>query len=148
MADGDLFPTFDLESILEDEPVEERYYPSASFDFEKGDFVLDGANRIVTATGREAYMQWCLKVIDTEREEFAAYSDDIGTEFDEISDDGDRARKESDIQETITDALMVHPATEDVSDFSFVHLPDACLVTFTVKGADWEEQELTVSVRT
>jgi len=146
MADENLFPVFDIEDIIDDDDEKEEYLPSVSFDFEKGDFVLDGAHRMVLASGREAYAQWCMKIIDTEREEFAAYSDDIGTEFEEIEDDGDRLTKESEIQSTITDALMVHPATEYVRDFVFEHLPDSCLVSFVVKGFDWEEQLLSVEL--
>ena len=76
-----LFPVFDLPEIPDDPEYEERYRPSVAFDFEKGDFVRDGSNKMVRADGREAYMQWCWKVVQTEREAFLAYSDEIGTEF-------------------------------------------------------------------
>ena len=80
MADQ-LFPVFDLPEIPDDPEYEERYRSSVAFDFDKGDFVRDGSNKMVRADGREAFMQWCWKVVQTEREAFLAYSDEIGTEF-------------------------------------------------------------------
>lgn len=67
MADQ-LFPVFDLPEIPDDPEYEERYRSSVAFDFDKGDFVRDGSNKMVRADGREAFMQWCWKVIQTERE--------------------------------------------------------------------------------
>ena len=65
MADQ-LFPVFDLPEIPDDPEYEERYRSSVAFDFDKGDFVRDGSNKMVRADGREAFMQWCWKVIQTE----------------------------------------------------------------------------------
>ena len=141
MAEQQLFPVFDLPEIPDDPEYDERYRPSVSFDFELGDFVRDGANRIVPSTGREAYMQWCLKVVMTERESCLAYSDDIGTEFEEMDDFPDTESRESEIERTITEALLVHPATEYVRNFEFRHHGDEIFVTFDVKGYPWDEIE-------
>lgn len=146
MADQ-LFPVFDLPEIPDDPVYEERYRPSVFFDFETGDFVRDGANKLVRADGREAYMQWCQKVVATEREQFLAYSDDIGTEFEDMEDFPDRDTKESEIERTITEALMVHPATEYVRNFVFEYVSGKAYVSFTVKGFHWEEEEtITTSI--
>lgn len=146
MADQ-LFPVFDLPEIPDDPVYEERYRPSVFFDFETGDFVRDGANKLVRADGREAYMQWCQKVVATEREQFLAYSDDIGTEFEDMEDFPDRDTKESEIERTITEALLVHPATEYVRNFSFEYVSGKAYVSFTVKGFHWEEEEtITTSI--
>lgn len=67
MAENQLFPVFDLPEIPDNPEYDERYYPSVYFDFETGDFLRDGAGRMITSAGREAYMQWCLKVASTER---------------------------------------------------------------------------------
>lgn len=136
-----LFPVFDLPEIPDDSEYEERYRPSVAFDFEKGDFVRDGSNKMVRADGREAYMQWCWKVVQTEREAFLAYSDEIGTEFEHMEDFPDRDSRESEIERTITDALLVHPATEYVRDFIFDYSSGDAVVSFIVKGAQWEEEE-------
>ena len=145
MAD-ELFPTFDMPEIEEEDEDEEQYYPSVDFDFENGDFVLDGAHRMVKADGREAWIQWCMKIVGTERESFLAYSDDIGTEFEEMENWTDRSVRQAEIADTITEALMVHPCTESVDDFVFEHTADECEVTFTVKGYNYDEVQLTTVV--
>lgn len=114
-----VIPVFDLPEIPDDPEYEERYRSSVAFDFDKGDFVRDGSNKMVRADGREAFMQWCWKVIQTEREAFLAYSDDIGTEFEDMEDFPDKDSRESEIERTITDALLVHPATRVRPQFYF-----------------------------
>lgn len=141
MADNQLFPVFDLPEIPDDPEYEERYRSSVDFDFETGDFVRDGANKMVPADGRKAFMQWCQKVVATEREAFLAYSDEIGTEFEEMEDFPDRDSRESEIERTITEALLVHPATEYVRDFEFNYDSGESSVSFTVKGYQWEGEE-------
>ena len=101
---------------------------------------------MIASGGREAYMQWCLKVASTERLSCLAYSDDIGTEFDELAEIPDRESRESEIERTITEALLVHPATEYVRDFEFTHEGDETYCSFTVKGYPWEEDE-TLSIQ-
>lgn len=140
MADQ-LYPVFDLPEIQDDQEYDERYRPSVYFDFAKGDFSRDGANRMIRSDGREAYMQWCQKVIATEREEFLAYSEDIGTEFEEMEDFSDRSSRECEIERTITEALMIHPATEYVREFVFDYSSGAANVSFTIKGYPWTEEE-------
>lgn len=142
MAENQLFPVFDLPEIPDNPEYDERYKQSVYFDFETGDFLLDGAGKMIEATGREAYIQWCLKTCSTERGSCLAYSDDIGTEFEEMDDIPDTESRESFIELTITEALMVHPATEYVRDFEFTHTGDETRVSFIVKGYPWEEEEL------
>lgn len=144
MADLQLFPAFDLPDIEDKKQKTERYYPSAYFDFYTGDFRRDGANRVVAADGRDAYIQWCLKVASTERETCLAYSSDIGVELENIQDNA--AQAESDIEKTITDALKINPATEYVKDFEFSHTGDDLYCTFTVKGYPWVE-DITLTVK-
>ena len=75
------------------------------------------------------------------REAFLAYSDDIGTEFEDMEDFPDKDSRESEIERTITDALLVHPATEYVRNFIFDYSSGDAVVSFIVKGAQWEEEE-------
>ena len=140
----ELFPAFDLPDVQDTKEKTERYYPSAYFDFQTGDFRRDGANKVVTADGRDAFIQWCLKVTSTERETCLAYSSDIGVELEQVQDN--TAQAESDIEKTITDALKVNPATEYVKDFAFSHEGDDIYCTFTVKGYPWVE-DFTLTVR-
>lgn len=145
MAQRQLFPVFDLPEIPDTEELEERYSPSAYFDFEKGDFVRDGAGKIKKSEGKYAYIQWCLKVVSIERYSCLAYSSDIGVELDQVVE-ADRAAAESIIERTITEALMMHRATEYVRDFSFLYKADAVYVTFTVKGYPWEDEQLKAKI--
>lgn len=147
MAGRNLFPVVDLPQIPDDTEETAKYHPSVYFDFEKGDFRLDGANRMVEADGKEAFMQWCLKTVDTEREKFLAYSSDIGTELRYMESLTENEAKESWLERTITDALMVHPATEYVRDFEFDLKGDECAVKFTVKGHPWNEEILETTIR-
>ena len=140
-----LFPVFDITEPAEEEE-EQKYLPSAFFDFEKGDFALDGARRIKEANGKDAFIQWCMKVVDTERDTCLAYSDDIGTEFEPIYGIRYRQERENEIRDTITDALMVHPCTEYVRNFRFKHVADSCWVSFIVKGYDMDEALLSTVI--
>lgn len=51
-----------------------KYKHTAKWDPVKGDFVRDGANRIVSCTGEEGFMIWCFKVAQTERYSCLAYA--------------------------------------------------------------------------
>lgn len=142
-----LYPTFNLPTIATPniEPDREIYKPAPMFDYDSGDFVRDGANRLVMASGREAYMEWCLKQCATERDTKLAYSDKIGVELTAAVKDsaGDPQAVQSAIERTITEALMVHPATEYVRNFEFTWDGGSHLyVKFVVKGRDYPEETL------
>ena len=79
--------------------------------------------------------------VGTVEQAFLAYSDDIGTEFEDMEDFPDKDSRESEIERTITDALLVHPATEYVRNFIFDYSSGDAVVSFIVKGAQWEEEE-------
>lgn len=145
MAEKNLFPVFDVPEIAEPTQVENRRYkPSVFFDFEAGDFRLDGAYRMTPSTGKEAYMQWCRKAVMTERDAFLAYSTDIGIEGEAALAERDRAAVESALEKTITEALMVNTHTEYVRDFEFAWSADELRLTFTVKGKEWEQTTISV----
>lgn len=141
---ANLFPVFEVpETKLNTTAEEQKYKKSAYFDFEKGDFVRNGTNNIVEASGREAYKQWCEKVVMTERLTKLAYSHRIGIETDELWSLTDKKAIESAIEATITDALMVNNKTDYVRDFEFNwDSNNSISVIFTVKGKEWEEFSL------
>ena len=143
-----LYPTFNLPSIVTNdrEAREKRYKPAPMFDYNSGGLVRDGANRLVLASGREAYMQWCLKMCVTERGTKLAYSDRVGVEILKAAKEhSDPEAIESAIERTIIEALMVHPATEYVRHFVFRWDGSESLhVEFCVKGKEWEEETLHV----
>lgn len=145
MANKNLFPVFDVPEIATPAPAEEqKYKPSVYFDYALGDFRRDGANKMVIAEGKEAYMQWCIKTVLTERLDRMSYSSDIGTELDDALKQVDREAVESALERTITEALMVNPKTEYVRGFEFVWDSDGLHCAFTVKGKGWEEKHIGV----
>lgn len=146
MEEKYLFPVVNVPvEEAEEEEYDEEYRPSALWDFEKGDFAVDGAGRVVEANGMEAFIQWCVKAAQTERYTCLAYDDDIGTEIDSLEKD-DPLAVESEIERTITEALMVNPRTEYVRDFEFTSNGDVLNCTFTVKGIGFEERILTIGI--
>ena len=145
-----LYPTFTLPKIAiqNTEPSKRIYKPAPMFDYDSGDFVRDNAGRLVMADGKEAYIEWCLKQCVTERGTRLAYSDKIGVEMVSAlkNNESDPKAVQSAIEKTITEALMIHPATEYVRKFKFTWDGGSHLfVTFIVKGYDWEEETLTVT---
>lgn len=149
MAEKQLYPVFEVPEITDStQPKKEYYRPSVYFDFASGDFKLDGANRIVEATGKEAYMQWCMKVIATERGACLAYSDRIGTEMEYAAAHPDHASVEASVERTIIEALMVNPKTEYVRDFEFSWDGTSLYGTFQVKGYELDEISMSLTVNT
>jgi len=143
MAEKNLFPVFDVPEITTPTQSETRTYkPSVFFDYEKGDFRLDGAHKMTASTGKEAYMQWCRKAVMTERDACLAYSTDIGIEGEAALAEGDHAAVESALEKTITEALMVNTHTEYVRGFEFSWRADGLYLAFTVKGKEWEEETI------
>lgn len=147
MSDKALFPTFDVPDFaVQTEPAEEKYYSSVLWDIKKGDFSRDGANRMVKNNGRDAYMQWCYKVVNTERYVHLAYPDFIGVEMIEATGQPTNDAVESCIERTISEALLVNARTEYVRDFSFTWNGDSVYCEFTVKGKNWDEFKLSTNI--
>lgn len=141
-----LFPVVEVPDFIpEDMGYDTQYRRSVKWDPVVGDFVRDGANRMVECDGREAYAIWCFKIAQTERYRCLAYSDDIGTEMERALDDDDEKTVESMAQRTITEALMVNPRTAYVWDFDFTWNGDSMHCTFKVRGIEWDE-EIIISI--
>ena len=136
-----IYPQINLPTLVAPTPESrvQKYYPAPYFDFEKGDFIFDGAGRPIIASGKEAFEQWCLKTCMTERNTRLAYSDKIGGEFERVMKETDPEAVKSSIIRTITETIMVNPATEWVKNFIFFSEGDSLWVTFEVKGREWDE---------
>lgn len=147
MAEKNLFPVFDVPDISTPTQAKTREYKkSVYFDFTAGDFRLDGAHKMTIASGREAYMQWCRKVVATERDACLAYTTDIGIEGETALANGDRAAVVSALEKTITEALMVNTHTEYVRNFEFSWRADELFLSFVVKGKDWSDEETITTI--
>lgn len=140
-----LFPVVEVPEFLsESSQYDTSYKRSVKWDVAKGDFVRDGAHRMVECDGKEAFSIWCFKIAQTERYKCRSYPDFIGTEMERAMDNDDEKTVESMVQRTITDALMVNPRTEYVRDFSFTWEGDNMHCSFKVKGVGWDD-EFTIS---
>jgi len=127
------------------------YRESISYDDELGDCVIDSKGRIATASGVEAWRQWCLNCIDTDRYKHKLYTSDFGIDYELIRqgyDSGGQAMAESIIQKEVTDALMAddYQRTESVSDFSFEWKADSVHFSCTVRGISKAEIDITASL--
>ncbi|MCL6597932.1 MAG: DUF2634 domain-containing protein [Alicyclobacillus macrosporangiidus] len=127
-----LFPVFDAPDIVDTSPAAQvpTYGTSWLFDFEKGDFVTDGSGHVVTCDGYQAWAQWCAKAVLTERFRYLAYSSNYGVEMDAALQHPDPKAVQSDVERTITEALLVDPRTESVQNFTFSRSGDGQAVAF------------------
>ncbi len=115
------------------------YKPGISFDFENGDFMLDGVCRIRDADGVESWMGWCKACLVTERYKHIAYNTDFGIETSEAFKAETREKAQSLLTRQITEALEADPygRTDYVEDIDFNWTaPDSVRVTVTVRGID------------
>ncbi|MCI8962964.1 MAG: DUF2634 domain-containing protein [Eubacterium sp.] len=146
MAD-ELFPIFDVPEMDAEEEEEEydvEYKRSIRWNPELGDFVRDSSNRLAESDGYEAYVIWCYKMLQTERDSHLAYIEkfsgsDLGVEMEAVSQEDDHETVESMIERTITEALEVNPRTEYVGSFIFSWEGDDLHCQFEVKGIHWDE---------
>ena len=138
---GNLFPVVEVPDFIpESTGYDAQYRRSARWNPVAGDFVRDGAHRMVGGDGQETFAIWCFKVAQTERYRCLAYPDSIGTEMERALGNDDERTVESMVQRTITEALMVNPRTEEVRDFAFSWDGDSMHCTFTVKGVRWDKE--------
>ena len=141
MEEDNLYPedyedeTIDEEETEDEEPI--GYRPGVAFDWQTGDFIRDGRNRLLEATGVESWAQWCQNCLQTERYKHLAYSDDFGIELDEAFKAESREEAESILTRQITEALEADPygRTAYINNIEFDWTaPDAVNVDVTVVG--------------
>lgn len=146
-----LFPEEDIELTEEDieddeEPV--GYMESVYFDEEIGDFIRDGQYRLKTATGQEAWEQWCINCLLTERDAYPAYGELFGISTIEAFKSDDRAEIESILTLEITEGLMNDPYGRTVAireiEFDWQDNQEAVDIHVTVEGL--EEASIDISV--
>lgn len=141
-----LFPVVEVPEFTQrNESYDTRYKRSVRWDPVAGDFVRDGANRMVECDGKEAFAIWCFKTAQTERYRCLAYPDTIGTEMERAMQHNDEKTVESMVQRTIKEAIMVNPRTEDVWDFIFSWEGDQMHCSFKVKGVHLDG-EITITI--
>jgi len=145
--DEGIFQSFDEaedEYTQEAEEYDMDYKPSVRWDTALGDFARDSSGRLVQCDGREAYLLWCYKAVQTERDSCLAYMEeisgaDLGVEMEGIPQEEDHETAESILERTITEALEVNPRTESVGNFVFTWDGDDVHCQFEVQGVNWDE---------
>lgn len=142
---ANLYPTFAVPTILEETQKNEAIYKGSSFfDFETGDFAVDGGGRMLPATGFDAWKQWCVKTIATQRRAFWNYTDGLGIEGEEAMALPTRELQQLQLETTITEALLADPygRTREVRDFQWrqgrdeKEGVDSLRMTCTIVGQD------------
>lgn len=137
----DLFPTGYENEIVTLEDVTDKketgYRESVFFDPDTNDFVRDGQHRVKSATGTEAWEQWCRNCIETERGVYPCYADWFGIATREAFAAETREMAESILIREITEGLQNDPygRTKYVSDVEFEWVDaDALEVSVTAVG--------------
>lgn len=136
---ADLYPVFDVPTILEETQKNEGIYKgSAYFDFQTGDFALDGGGRVTSASGFDAWKQWCIKTIATQRRAYYNYTAGLGIEGEQAMSQPTAALQQLALETTIQDALMADPygRTVEVRDFTWIRGVDSLHMSCTVVGQD------------
>ena len=129
----------DEETETEDDEEEGAGYKSSIFfDFDSGDFVTTHDGKLKEASGYEAWRQWCIKTLMTQRYACEAYSDDIAIDFESALQAGTRDEIESILQREIEEALMADPSerTLYVGAIEFKWEADSCVIFVQIQGID------------
>lgn len=125
------------------------YKQSVSYDLVTKQVVRDGKNKVLTATGKEAWEQWVYNCLNTERYSCAAYPTDFGIEKEKALKATTRAEKEAILTSEITDALLADPykRTKYVSEITFNWVtPDSAEISLIIVGADDAEIDITITL--
>lgn len=124
-----------VEDVESEKPV--GYRNGLSFDYENGDFCLDGRNKILDSNGIESWKSWCINCTMTERYAHLAYGTDFGIEWEAVFAAVSREEAESILVRQITEALLADPyeRTDYVEDVEIDWTaPDAIAVRVVVHG--------------
>ncbi|QXE19547.1 DUF2634 domain-containing protein [Clostridium sp. 001] len=144
-----LFPDSDYSNNNTDTNVQEPLVLKGSylFDFSKGEFVKNPDGTVKKCDKLIAYKQWCQMATNTDRNKYL-YSDSFGEEFYQLTGTGySQEAIELEVKRMTAEALMVHPLTKDVTNFSFTWQNNGELYyTYTVITADETSFSLNNSV--
>lgn len=142
-----LYPVFDIPDIYEDDEdtEEEELKAGPLFDFEIGDFALDGQNRVVYVDGNDLFMLWVVKALQTQLGAYRSYYE-FGVDREDAEDQPDREAVESALERTIIEALTMNPQVEDVDDFVFDWEGSSLYATFIVTPKDWDAFDVSMEL--
>lgn len=149
-----LYPTEEEEILVEelndetDGPV--GYMDSVYFDEAIGDLARDGHYRLKSANGLEAWEQWCINCLLTERDAYPAYGSQFGVRTYEALKAETREEAESILTLEINEGLLNDPygRTEAVDDiaYNWQDAGDSVEIVVTVRGVDGVTRDITVVI--
>ena len=119
-----LFPSdyYDNEKEINTEELNDdeiEWKSSYKFNFEKGEFEIEPNGSIRVCNREENYIQWCNKALATPRFKMG-YSFSYGQDFKElIGSSMDKKAIQLEITRMITECLIVHPLTKEITEFNF-----------------------------
>lgn len=138
----------DADSVEDDEAV--GYKESLYFDFAKGDYLRDSANRFVISTGSDAWIQWCIKCLATQRYAHLSYSDDYGVDYEAVFSCSTREEAENELTRQITEALEADPyqRLSYIESMTFEWIDDTSVeVDLVLVGIDGNTAELQTTLK-
>ena len=146
----DLFPTVGTaEATYIDEAASDtvNYGKTVQFDFEKHEFILSPTGRQKTGTSSDAWGEWCVKTLCSERYKYLIYSDNYGEEIDTLLGKSyPRKVVESEIRRMVKDCLMVDKRTASVDNFQFTWIDDGIMFSCDVKNTIGETMTISRKV--
>lgn len=146
----DLFPTVGTAAATYvDEAASDtvNYGKTVQFDFEKHEFILSPAGRQKTVTSSDAWGEWCVKALCSERYKYLIYSDNYGEEIDTLLGKSyPRKVVESEIRRMVKDCLMVDRRTASVDNFQFTWIDDGIMFSCDVKNTIGETMTISRKV--
>lgn len=126
--------TFPIPSIARNNIT--KYPKTLAFDFEKGEFKVNGKGDLMFASPEETCEAWCHKAINIERYSKLSYSNNLGIETNPLELYDSTEAKESWLIRTVTETFFADPLKRilSVNGFNFDYTePDAveltCIVT-------------------
>lgn len=131
-----LYPSFEVPALSQPKAglAAPTYGKAWAFDFRTGDFVLDGSGRLVELDGHNAWVQWCLKTVQTQRYAHLIYTNQYGCEvLDAVRTATTRRSAESEVTRVITEALLADARTRTVRDFAFTWAGDELSLSCSVE---------------
>lgn len=136
-----IFPFINPESTEKAAEAELPLFQEYAYDFEKNELKRDRDGKTYLVSGNEALRTWIFFAFLTARYRYTAHTGGYGSEIEEelLGEAGSDELVQSEMERYITEALMVNPYIEEVSEFEFEAFGDAVEVSFqcrTVYGAE------------
>lgn len=122
------------EDIIQESKTEEELpvFYEVAYDYKSNSLLRRGGKPYLISKD-EALKVWIYKALKTKRFIFSAYSHHFGTEMDNVIGlTDDKSIVDSEIKRYITEALMVNPYIQELSNLSFNHEVGNIRVSFEV----------------